>query len=511
MRKRPKLTERKFDKWADELKGWISASVSPFQDDSPQKQAERIERSQWDLLYFCQTYLPHYFPVDFADFHEEWEELSELKDEVVLVAAPREHAKSTFWSFAIPIRNIALKLRRFQMLISDSSDQAVGFTLPIRLELQENPRLRNDFGADIAEGTVWKKADYTTAGGVRTLARGRGEKIRGLKNRQYRPDFAVVDDFENDVNVRNPRLVNEGIAWLRKAVIGSMGAGFTFCMVGNLFHPKSVLAQLIAEKDDSGRPLYISRVYDCWKDFGRPEQRPLWPALWPAERLEAKKRTMGSRDFNAEMRNLVSDEDGPFPEKWFRYYEENELEGRNLVTATFTDPSAKSGESNDYKATITVSLDRNAMRFFVRHAWIRKATIGEMFDAIYRAHDEYQAQADGMEENMLEDFLHEAIANYAREKGRFLSWSTVRHNTQKEGRIIGTLSYLVEHGRLLFIKGHSDQDRLVEQLQYLTNASVNDDGPDALEGAVSLLQRLGTGKPEHQSVSSRREVIRGAY
>ena len=42
-----------------------------------------------------------------------------------------------------------------------------------------------------------------------------GEKnCAGLKNRQYRPDKAIVDDFENDINVRNPKLVKQGMDWL---------------------------------------------------------------------------------------------------------------------------------------------------------------------------------------------------------------------------------------------------------------------------------------------------------
>lgn len=495
MRKRPKITEYKFDQWADDLKSWITESVSPFEDDTPKKQAERKERAKWDKLFFMQTYLPHYFTVPFGDFHEEWGDLAEIRDEVVFVAAPREHAKSTFFTFGDPIHDICYRLRWFVLIISDSNDQATGFTLPIRLEMEENPRIRHDFGAlQSAYGrksATWKKNDFLTSNGVRILARGKGEKVRGLKNRQHRPDKAIVDDFENDENVENPKQVEKGLRWLKRAVIGSMGAGFTFLMVGNLFHPKSVLSQFIAEKDDDGKRLYVSRVYDCWIDHGKPDQRPLWPELWSSERLQKKHRTMGTVDFNAEMRNLTGAGESPFREEWIRYYEPDEIHGKELQAATFTDPSAKSGENNDYKATIAVGLERDKMIIYVLHAWIRKATIGEMFAAIYHQHDEYGKPPAGIEENMLEDFLHEAIQNYAKEVGRYLPWRPVRHSTNKEARIVGTLSYLVEYGKLRFRKGHSDQDLLIEQLVFILNKNVNDDGPDALEGAVSMVQGAG--------------------
>lgn len=485
MQKRPKLTEYRFDQWAEDLKRWISESVSPFENDTPSKQAARKQRAQHDLLYFCETYLPHYYSVEFGDFHHEWEELTTIRNESVFVAAPREHAKSTFFTFGVPIRNICFLLRRFQLIISDTNDQATGFTLPIRAELEENPRIRHDFG-DLT-GPIWKKNDFTTSSGVRVLARGRGEKVRGLKNRQYRPDFAVVDDFENDENVENPTLVTKGIRWLKRAVIGSMGEGYTFLMVGNLFHPKSVLAQFIAEKDEEGRPLYVSRIYDCWIDFGKPDQRPLWPALWPPERLEKKRRQMGTVDFNAEMRNLTGAADSPFREEWIVYYEPEEIQGKTLVTAQATDPSAKQGENNDYRATVSAGLDRRNMIFYVLHASIRKCSIGEMFKAAYEQHDEYHGLA-GIEENMLKDFLHDAIHNYAKEAGKYLPWLPIHHSENKEARIVGTLSYLVEYGKLRFRKGHSDQDLLVEQLIYILNKNVHDDGPDALEMAVSILQ-----------------------
>lgn len=507
MRKRPKLTEYRFDQWTDDLKSWIVEAVSPFEDDTPEKQAERRARAKWDKLYFMETYLPHYFTVPFADFHEEWGELGDLRDDCAFVAAPREHGKSVFFTFGDLLHGICFELRHFILVISDTNDQATGFTLPIRLELEDNVRLRHDFG-DLTGAGKWKQNDFVTATGVRVLARGKGEKVRGIKNRQYRPDKAVVDDFENDENVENPRLIKKGRDWLLKAVIGSMGTGFCFLMVGNLFHPKSVLSQFIADKDEDGRPLYISRIYRAIIDEGKETERSAWPDLWPLERLKKKRRTMSTTAFNAEMMNLVGAEDSPFKEAWFKYYEESQLKDRPLRTASACDPSGKSGEANDYKAVITVSLDPGEMIFYVRHASIRHATPGEMLATCYRQVDHYGGGI-GIEDNMFEDFLHEAISNYAQKVKRYLPWQAMHHSTNKEQRIRGTLEYLVEHGKMKFIKGHSDQDLLIEQLIYILNKNVNDDGPDALEMAVSLLQ--GVGEISYQSVQRRRFQQAGAY
>jgi len=489
MKKRPKITEYRFDQWAEDLKSWIQESVSPFENDTPEKQAERKSRAKWDKLFFMETYLPHYFFKPFGEFHEEWAELGDLRDEAAFVAAPREHAKSTFFTFGDPIHDICYELRHFIEIISDSHELATQFTLPIRLEFEDNPRIRHDF-TDL-KGRSWAEDDFVLRNGIEVLARGKKDKLRGLKNRQWRPDKIIVDDFENDENVANPDLVKKGKKLLQGAVMGSAGEGFCFLMVGNIFHPKSVLAQFMAEKDpETGEPLYISRIYRAIIDEGKPTERPLWPGLWPMERLRQKRRMMSSMSFNIEMMNLVGAEDSPFKEEWFKYYKRDEIDFTNHRVATGVDPSAKHGEANDFKSVVTVSLDPEKMLFYCRHAWIRHASPGGMFLACYRQNDDYGGRV-GIEENMLEDFLHEAIWNYAKEAGRYLPWQGIKHTTNKEQRIIGTLQYLVEHGKIFFEKGHSDQDILVEQLIYILNKNVHDDGPDGLEEAVSMLQGGG--------------------
>jgi hypothetical protein len=504
MRKRPKLSERQFDIFTDKLRDWIRASVSPFEDDTTEKQTERKERGERDRLYFFHTYLPHYFFAEFETFHEEWSDLADIENDIVPIGAPREHAKSTFFTFGVPIHDIAYQIKHFVMIISDSNDQATGFTLPIRIELEENPRLKHDFGD--FQGRRWRDNDFTTANNIRVLARGRGEKVRGLKNMQYRPDRVIVDDLENDKNVKNPKLVKESIDWLLQAVLGSLGDGYSFLMVGNFFAPRSVLAQLINTKDEeTGKPLYSGRVYDAIGEDGQP----LWPALWPIERLERRKRQMGTVRFNKEMRNKVGAEESPIRESWIIYVPRIDILVRKTwQISAFLDPSGKGTETSDFKAIVVVGMDIETRLMDVCHAWIRHATVNEMWSQVWGIDEEYQCGM-GVEINMFEDFLIDSYQNYAERAGRFVNLKKGRHSTEKIARIVNRISPLVEYGRLRFVRGHSDQDLLVEQMIYIMDANVNDDGPDALEGAISLLQvapavSLGVDPEVRQTMSGHR-------
>ncbi|MBI4714435.1 MAG: hypothetical protein HY760_00550 [Nitrospirae bacterium] len=478
-----RLTKAELQKKIAQIRSRMAAETTPFAEASEEARKRRIERARKDKLYFFQTYLPHYFDKAFAPFHEELAAFAEVKNEPALIAAPREHAKSTVCSLGIPLHDICFEIKHLIVLISDTEDLAADFTTFIKLEIEENPRIRQDFGDLKGRAGSWADNDFTTKNGIRVKARGRGQKIRGLRNRQYRPDRVIVDDLENDKNVRNPRLVKETIDWLLEAVLGSLADGFSFLMVGNLLAKKSVLAQLIAAKDDQDQPRFASRVYKAIGEDGAP----LWPAAWPMERLERRRRHQGSLSFFKEMQNEPRDEEGLFQETWIRYYHPTEIIGVPLAIYSYLDPSSESGHSNDYKALITIGVSPEGI-IYCLDAFIRHCTPNTMVQVAYSRYEEYHPLEIGAEENALGEFLMSPFEMMAKEKGYHLPLKGEKHAINKEARI-GRLSPYVERGILRFCKGHSDQDLLVEHLIYFPSPTVNDDGPDGLEGAVSLAVR----------------------
>jgi predicted phage terminase large subunit-like protein len=87
----------------------------------------------------------------------------------------------------------------------------------------------------------------------------------------------------------------------------------------------------------------------------------------------------------------------------------------------------------------------------------------------------------------------------------------VTHRIAKETRV-ASLSPLLERGKIRFIRGHSDQELLIEQLLFFPSRTLHDDGPDALEGAVDLARRLLTGKTsKYISLEPRLFQSRGAF
>jgi len=213
----------------------------------------------------------------------------------------------------------------------------------------------------------------------------------------------------------------------------------------------------------------------------------LWPARHPVATLLEQKRLMGSLAFNREKQNNPLDEEGVFQEAWFRFYYPADLTGKDLIVAGYFDPALAIGASADYKAIITVGLDRKEMIFYVLDAYIRRGSLDEALRAAFIRHEQWYYWRFGVEDVLFQRLLINEFQRLEKERKVILPLQPVAVKLSKEVRI-SRLSPLVERGQIRFCKGQGNQDLLLEQLLYFPASTVHDDGPDALEGAVGLLE-----------------------
>ena len=497
-----KFTKREYELRAKEIVARMKQEATAFPDDSEKAKKERIAHAKKDRLWFMKTYLPHYFTGEFGSFHKDWSALADIPDEPVFIAAPRGHTKSTFFSLGVPLHHICMEAKHLIVIISDTEDLAADFSQFIQLELEENERIRQDFG-DLTNPGKWRSKDFTTKSGIRVKARGQGQRLRGLKNQQYRVDCIIIDDLENDKNVLNPRLIKESIKWILTTVINTLSHGASMTMIGTILSKKSVLAQMINMKceSDPEKPRFITRLYKAKLD---DNYKPLWPGGWTPEQLRLKEKLIGSINFNKEYQNDPKDDEGLFREDWIRYYHPEELLGKVLRVYTAIDPSMESGSSNDFKAIVTLGIDTDGI-YYVLDAFIRHCSVDTMARVSYSRYEELHPLIISMEENALGEFAQSPFVLVSRDKKYQLPIKGIKHTIAKEARV-GRLSPYVERGMIRFQKGHSDQDLLVEQLIYFPSTTVNDDGPDALEGAVDLAEK-GSGIIEFRSTGNKRVTM----
>jgi predicted phage terminase large subunit-like protein len=374
----------------------------------------------------------------------------------------------------------------------------------IYLELLYNERLHQDFG-ELVKGNK-SVDDFVTLNDIRVKARGRGQRLRGLKHKQYRPDLAILDDMENDANVRNPEIVQSILDWIKSAVYPALDAKGTLMIIGTILRWRSALHLMLTSPDEPYCK-FQRRLFRAFQEDGTS----LWEARHPVARLKLQKQLMGSVAFNREKMNEPAPDGGFFKEEWIHYYHPDSLKDRELVVAGFFDPSMETGATSDYKAFITVGWCPQEMVFYVMDAVIQKTTLEQIMRTIYNRHEQFRYRVVGVEDNLFQRLLLKEFDRLGVERRQLLPVKGITHRIAKETRVAG-LSPLLERGKIRFIRGHSDQELLVEQLLYFPSRTLHDDGPDALEGAIDLVRDVPTGeKQKYVHVEKRRFQSRGAY
>lgn len=219
-------------------------------------------------------------PLETPRFHEELWELATQPDKLVAIAAPRAHAKSTSITHAYTLANICFRQRSFIIIISDTEAQASNFLGDIKAELTENEDLKSLFGVAriIKDNETDCILQYEDGQKCRIVAKGAGQKLRGMKWLGKRPDLIVIDDLENDDLVENPERREKLRMWFFKAVMPSLSPKGIIRYVGTILHLDALLERVLND------PTWVSKRY---KAHNKDYSEILWPELHSKETLQA--------------------------------------------------------------------------------------------------------------------------------------------------------------------------------------------------------------------------------
>ncbi|OHE79018.1 MAG: hypothetical protein A3F67_10930 [Verrucomicrobia bacterium RIFCSPHIGHO2_12_FULL_41_10] len=221
--------------------------------------------------------------------HKEWWDLCCSKDHYVAIAAPRGHAKSTAITLCYALACLLFRQRSFIMLVSDTYEQAVLFLQELKKELQDNEDLIELFG--VVSFPKESEGDFivTFKDGhqARVIAKGSGQKVRGLRWNGKRPDLIIGDDLENDEIVMNQERREKFRNWVFGALIPCKSQGGLIRIVGTILHMDSFLERLMPKEWDKDtvttalKDVSKRRIAGVWKSVRyRAHDDPFENILW---------------------------------------------------------------------------------------------------------------------------------------------------------------------------------------------------------------------------------------
>ena len=444
--------------------------------------AERIEKAKINYEFFVSYYFPHYaknkcgkFQIDAAN------EVARNKKLRALFEWARGHAKSTHFDLMIPLW---LKIKgelNVMILVGKSEDNAKTLLGDLQAELQFNQRYIHDFGEQINIGS-WEDGRFITKDGKAFFALGRGQSPRGLRYRQSRPDYIVVDDLDDDELVTNDHRVAKMLDWILEALFNTldMGSG-RFVFVGNRIHKNSVLANFAK----------IAGVHHTVVNALDDSGKPTWKEKYSNSDIQEVIDTIGTRRAQKEFFNNPITDGSVFRLKDIRFKPVEPLTSYRYIIC-YTDPSFKSGSKNDFKATVLIGKTVTG-EFHVLKAFVEQTTVKEMVRWHYLIHEKFANGAIQyyMETNFLQEILFEEFVKVGMETGTQIPIKGDSRSKPDKFQRIETLQPLFERGLFFFNVAEQNDpgtNRLIEQLLMFEKGSrFHDDGPDAIEGAVWML------------------------
>lgn len=464
--------------------------LEKYEDSLPDGVLEEYIYWHWfyDIAWFSDYHFTHWKqgPKGFVKtphFHKEiWGQLNkeELDDLNIIIA--RGHGKTTALLIYMIWRILYFPWWSLVYVASKNlGEKGLG---KIRRELEINKKINYIFGNIVPTNSddkkdkrlnKWRQKELEFLNGSYIETVTRGQPIRGA-----RPKEIIMDDPQDNKDVKNPTMAREFLEWAFTSLYnvllpwGRMVALGT--IVGNLCFVKQL-------RDEKKWPTIEYQA--CDDKF----ENILWPEMWNKQALierrdgkvytdpksgkEIRKKGIGTAYFNQEFRNIpLNTADKVIKEHWIRYYVPP-LEFDYIVFAV--DPATKTKEQNDFTGLCVVGV-KEYKKYVIFSRGVKLAP-RELEQFIININDRFEPDVIVKEDNVevkLTDDL----------KARWLPIQSIWSHRDKYTRLIGVAGQ-IEVGDVYFLK--DGQETLVEQITQYPDVE-HDDEMDALVFALTKAQ-----------------------
>lgn len=513
---------RAWEDWQDACKR-VGDREGPAANETAEQKAARIKRllKPQNFYEFCRYYFPNYASAPFGWFHKE------AIQDVLINRNPnniwewhRESAKSVFADILIPTYLLVTGWLNGVILGSQNQEKACKLIGDIEAELRRNKRLIADFG-DFGVSGSWLSGYFSTAKGIGFWAFGRGQSPAGAREGHRRPNLGIIDDIDSKDLAKNPKRVEESVDWILGEFAGCLETkGSIFLYVNNRIHKAGITAH-IAGDVEPGDPLRqgYKRIKVYLTEDPATHQMltieqggvPAWRENFTVEDCQAKITRMGPRNALRQLYHQHVEEGKFFRDEDLPWVLPLPLSAYDDLI-TYCDPAYGDSGKGCYRAIVLIG--RQGLNYDVLYAWLSQN--GNLAAAHYQLADWVQNDPrrfydkgpsrivlpdsgvafkpkvtcdHHVESNELQRQILRMLYQVENE-ARGTAWYP-RFDMRKKGdklTRIEALQPLAEHGHIRFSSAQrANKDMVTLRDQFIGFPDGFVDGPDAVEGALSLL------------------------
>lgn len=180
----------------------------------------------------------------------------------------------------------------FIIIVSNTEGLAVEHLSEIAKVFRDNDEVRQQFGVESlpTDNNSDLVVQFTDGHQCRFIAKGSGQKMRGLKWNGKRPGLILCDDLEDDAEVESKEMRDKFSRWFNRALIPCLRRGGKIRMHGTVLHEGALLASLMKSKSWKTKLFKAHKAFDDFSEI-------LWPEQFPEERLrEIRQKFIDSMD-----------------------------------------------------------------------------------------------------------------------------------------------------------------------------------------------------------------------
>jgi len=244
----------------------------------------------------------------------------------LMLLAPRSHAKSTVFTVAYPLWEIARNQNTRIVIVSSTASQSESFLREVSTQLERNVTYKQYFGSMKPQNSEkWTDKEIIVN---RTATDLKDPTISatsmGGTVLSKRADIIICDDILSKENTRTADQREKVRQWFFEVLLPVLEPNGRLIVIGTAWNTEDLYHQLMEDTSFDVRLRYQAIMNEATK-------QTMWPERWDYDTLMTRKHSMGSLAFSQAYQNVVlSSEDAIFKSEWLKRARERGKD-RNLL------------------------------------------------------------------------------------------------------------------------------------------------------------------------------------
>lgn len=429
---------------------------------------------------------------------------------ILILELPPRHGKSELASIRFPAWLLGRNPDKHVVTSSYSSDLSQAFGTKTR-NLVQSAEYRAIFPElSLSEDTTAKARWLTSKGGSYTSI-GVGSAVTG-----FGAHFLIIDDPHKDRAEADSIVARNNVwEWFRSTAWSRLEPEGVCILIMQRWSKDDLVARIFAEpeafKGVDIKEIKFPAIATENETYRKPGDA-LWPARYDFTSLESIRGIAGLVNWSSQyQQEPIATENQEFKQEHFSYFEEHELEGKNLIYTTTVDLATgdKEAKNGDYVAIITVGKEINKPYWYIVDCCIERIDPLKVCDYLFALWTRYRQRVVAIETNAYQKTFKFWLQEEMRRRQVYIPLQEIKSTKQKEQRIRGLIP-LYQTG----VIKHRKSYMLLESQLLNFPQDQHDDGPDSLAMQFDVIlntsptsRSYGVDSEDHEEDFDRHAVI----